>query len=114
MSVATTIYFHADCLDGFGAAYAAWRIFGAEATYRPLHHGELWESAEVSGRDVFILDFAFPPDQLAAMARLSTHVTQLDHHLSAHRNWGDRLPVGQNPCIYCCVVSKIRISGASV
>ena len=26
------VIYHADCPDGFGAAYAAWKCFGAEAT----------------------------------------------------------------------------------
>ena len=30
----TTVFYHAHCLDGFGAAYAAWRYFGDQASYR--------------------------------------------------------------------------------
>lgn len=80
---ATTIFYHADCLDGFGAAYAAWAHFGDNACYRAMHHGEPFEISEIAGHDVYILDFSFPPQQLQKMAQLAKSVTQLDHHASA-------------------------------
>lgn len=87
-----TVFYHADCIDGFGAAYAAWRHFGANAIYRPLHHGEAWTLDEIAGHQVFILDFSFTPDALEAMAAIAKSVTQIDHHASARQAWGDRLP----------------------
>ena len=89
--MASTIYYHADCLDGFGAAFAAWRHFGDAATYRPLHHGERWLADEIRGRDVYILDFSFTPEILGEMAELAASVTQLDHHASAMRHWAGQL-----------------------
>ena len=82
-----TVLYHADCPDGFGAAYAAWLRFGSAAGYRAMHHGEPWEMAEIAGHDVYILDFSFPPDLLEAIARLATSVTQIDHHASARQPW---------------------------
>lgn len=82
-----TIYYHADCLDGFGAAYAAWRVFGDAALYRPVHHGEAWQPEDVAGRNVHILDFAFAPEDLRAMAALANSVTVLDHHVTARQPW---------------------------
>ena len=87
-----TIYYHADCLDGFGAAYAAWRRFGDSALYRPMHHGDAWAAEDVAAREVFILDFSFPVDELRAMAGLARSVRVIDHHISARRPWADRLP----------------------
>lgn len=89
--VPVTILYHADCLDGFGAAYAAWRRFGAHASYRPLHHGESPAEAEIAGHEVYILDFSFSPDRLESMAALARRVVQIDHHVSALRPWADRL-----------------------
>ena len=86
-----TILYHADCPDGFGAAYAAWRRFGDAATYRPMHHGQPWEMAEIAGHEIYILDFSFPPDVLEAMASLANSVIQIDHHASARRPWVGRL-----------------------
>ena len=64
MSSPVTVLYHADCLDGFGAAYAAWCHFGDGANYRPMHHGETWEIADLAGHDVYVLEFSFPPDRL--------------------------------------------------
>ena len=89
---ANAVYFHADCLDGFAAAYAAWRHFGGDATYHPICHGEPPNLAEIQGCDVYILDFAFPPDVLLAMAAAGKSICQLDHHLSARRQWPENLP----------------------
>ena len=86
-----TVFYHADCPDGFGAAYAAWLRFGASAVYRAMHHGQPREMAEIAGHDVFILDFSFAPDALAAMAALAGSVVQLDHHASARQPWAARL-----------------------
>lgn len=91
MSDDVTLYFHADCLDGFGAAWAGWRRFGDAARYRPLHHGEAWRPEDVAGRDVFVLDFSFPPEELTAMARLARSLHQIDHHVSARDAWQGRL-----------------------
>lgn len=86
-----TVLYHADCIDGFGSAYAAWRRFGGNAAYRPLHHGEAWEIAEIANHDVFILDFSFPPETLEAIASSAKSVTQIDHHASALQAWKGKL-----------------------
>lgn len=88
-----TILYHADCPDGFGAACAAWRRFGDTAAYRPMHHGQPWEMAEIAGHDVYILDFSFSPDTLEAMAGMANSVVQIDHHASARQSWAQRLTV---------------------
>jgi oligoribonuclease NrnB/cAMP/cGMP phosphodiesterase (DHH superfamily) len=114
-----TIFYHADCIDGFGSAYAAWRHFGAAAIYRPLHHGEAWHIDEVSGHQVFILDFSFTPYALEAMAAIANSVTQIDHHASAREAWGDRLQGTANglavhfdPKLRLTVVFDLQKSGA--
>lgn len=94
MNTPTTVYYHADCLDGFGAAYAAWRRLGDGAAYRPVHHGQDWDAADIAGRDVFILDFSFPARQLGAIAGLARSLLLLDHHASARREWEDKLEPG--------------------
>ena len=87
----TLIYYHADCIDGFGAAYAAWRHFRENAFYRPMHHGDSWQIDEVIGRNVFILDFSFPRPLLEEIARYAASVCQIDHHASARDGWASEL-----------------------
>ena len=114
-----TVLYHADCPDGFGAAYAAWLRFGEGAGYRAMHHGEPWEMAEIAGHEVYILDFSFPPDLLEAMAGLASSVTQIDHHASARQPWADKLakaPDGResfsHPTLPLTVIFDLEKSGA--
>jgi len=93
MSPVSVIY-HADCLDGFGAAYAAWRRFGDGARYLPMHHGESWRPEDVAGRQVFILDFSFARPALESLAAQAESVLQLDHHGTARDMWGELLGPG--------------------
>ena len=86
-----TVFYHADCLDGFGAAYAAWRRFGDAARYIPVHYGEKWNSDDVAGRHVYVLDFSFKVPELQAIADLAASVDQLDHHASARDDWQAKL-----------------------
>jgi len=82
----TLILFHAHCVDGFGAAYAAWKYFGDEADYFPIQYEKR------SGFDVFpqyeklyILDFSFPAEQLRSMTQNhpGLEITLIDHHKTA-------------------------------
>ena len=91
LNSAVTVLYHADCPDGFGAAFAAWLRFGNQAAYRPMHHGQPWEMAEIAGHVVYILDFSFPPAQLETMAGIAASVIQIDHHASARQPWASRL-----------------------
>jgi len=96
------VAYHADCLDGFGAAWSAWRAFGDAALYRPLHHGEHLVGEEIAGRDVYILDFSFAPAELESMTELAHSVTQIDHHATAHSDWRGRLHDSEDGReIYC-------------
>jgi uncharacterized protein len=75
------ILYHANCPDGFGAAWSAWRKFGEEAHYLPVKHGqalpEIPDQAEV-----YILDFAYDRQTLIDLAaRVKLQV--LDHHKTA-------------------------------
>lgn len=92
-SLPALIYYHADCIDGFGAAYAAWRHFGESARYRPMHHGDSWLIDEITGRNVFILDFSFSRPVLEEMAKYAASVCQIDHHASARDGWASVLCV---------------------
>jgi len=114
-----TIFYHADCIDGFGAAYAAWCQFGQRAQYRPLHHGQDWEINEITGHAVYILDFSFPPETLRRMAAIAVSVTQIDHHASAHQAWASQLVLGENglsvrrePILPLTVIFDLDKSGA--
>ena len=85
--VAVVLY-HANCCDGFGAAWA----FGLtrekdykKVYYVPVSYGEnpfLKDVAYVD-RDVYILDFSFPRNYLLALSEFATKVILIDHHKTA-------------------------------
>jgi oligoribonuclease NrnB/cAMP/cGMP phosphodiesterase (DHH superfamily) len=81
------IIFHANCLDGFGAAYAAHAHFSAqriEAEFFPASHGE--EPPECAGREVYIVDFSYKREALKQICAAANRVTILDHHITAQED----------------------------
>jgi oligoribonuclease NrnB/cAMP/cGMP phosphodiesterase (DHH superfamily) len=87
------ILYHADCDDGFGAAYAAWLSLGDGAEYQPVYYGDQIVAERLTGRQVFILDFSFSPDVLRTMAQHAANIVLLDHHKSAAEQWADVEPI---------------------
>jgi hypothetical protein len=78
------VLYHADCLDGFGAAWAAWRALGEKAHYQPVRHGEAPPDIP-SGCTIYMLDFCYPPERLIQLAARAERVIVLDHHETAQQ-----------------------------
>lgn len=76
------VIYHGNCRDGFGAALAAWMVFGDSAKYIPAQYGD---SPPPVGSDdeVYILDFSYPRDQLLALSEKARRIDVLDHHKTA-------------------------------
>lgn len=75
------VLYHANCYDGFGAAYAAWKKLGNEATYIPVSYGKPppeMPDAEV----IYILDFSYNKETILALSQ-NAQVVVLDHHKTA-------------------------------
>lgn len=84
------VIYHANCADGFGAAFAAWLKFGEEAEYLPMQYGKEITEASEDGllmREVYILDFSFPRDQMEHCFQYAKRVIWLDHHKTAFEMW---------------------------
>lgn len=75
------VIYHADCTDGFGAAYGAWKLLGNRAEYHPCKHGTA--PPNVRGKTVAILDFSFNNETTKAMIESASDLIILDHHKSA-------------------------------
>lgn len=73
--------YHANCDDGFAAAYAVWKRFGDAVQFVPCQYGD--EPPEVSEKDVLIVDFSFKKDVMRAMAEKAARIIVLDHHKTA-------------------------------
>lgn len=73
--------YHANCADGFGAAWAAWMRWGDTVQYLPVSYGQ--EPPEVAGKHALIGDFSFKRDTLREMGKSAKSVIVLDHHKTA-------------------------------
>ena len=84
------VIYHANCTDGFGAAFAAWKKLGDDAEYMPQNYGEaspdMW-AEKCRDRDVYILDFSFPKLVMEHIFKAASRVVWRDHHKTAFEMW---------------------------
>lgn len=87
----TLCIYHANCADGFGAAWVVRKALGADnVDFHPGKYGE--PAPEVEGRDVILVDFSYKRDQLLQLAQSARSVLIIDHHKSAAEDLAE-LPV---------------------
>jgi oligoribonuclease NrnB/cAMP/cGMP phosphodiesterase (DHH superfamily) len=79
------VLFHANCNDGFGAAWVAHRVFGSDAKYKPVQYGDP-PPRNVAGREVYILDFSYRRDVLLELKEQAGWLLVLDHHVTAQQD----------------------------
>ncbi len=87
-----TVIYHANCVDGFTAAWAAWRKFGdTDTRYIAAEYNDP-PPADLEGH-VYILDFSYPravmQELLNRLLNKGSTLTLLDHHESAMKESGD-------------------------
>ncbi|HVS35886.1 MAG TPA: DHHA1 domain-containing protein [Gemmataceae bacterium] len=68
-------------MDGYTAAWCSWRHFGDDAEYLPAQYGP--PAPDVTGREVYLLDFSFKRPVLLEMAAKAASVVVVDHHKTA-------------------------------
>lgn len=86
----SVVIYHKSCMDGAGAALAAWLALGDSAKYWYAAYGDaLIADEEVRDRDVFILDFSYPRVALDHLRTVARSVTILDHHLTTEQELRD-------------------------
>lgn len=84
------VIYHANCTDGFGAAFAAWLKLGDSAEYLPMEYGKNFLTTYVGGtidREIYILDFSLPREQMEWLFQHAKRVVWLDHHKTAFEMW---------------------------
>ena len=77
------VLYHAECSDGFGAAWALWKKFPS-ASFFPVKHGHP-PPPDLKDRRVVIVDFSYARPILEAMASETKELLILDHHITAER-----------------------------
>lgn len=88
------VFLHANCADGFGAAYAVWSKYPT-AQFIPCWYGEKSFAealSKVEGplqhKEVFIVDFSFPRADMETLFNTAGRVVWLDHHKTAFEAFG--------------------------
>ncbi len=77
------VLYHAECADGFGAAWALWKRYPS-AQYTAVKHGTPPPQG-LAGRRVLIVDFSYPRPTLERLAASTKHLAVLDHHITAQQ-----------------------------
>lgn len=80
----SAVLFHAECADGFGAAWAIWKQYPA-ARFIPVKHGNP-PPADIKGQRVVIVDFSYSRPILETMAAETKDLLILDHHITAEQS----------------------------
>ena len=80
-SAVDCVIYHAECTDGFGSAYAAWKLLGNRAEYHARKHGT--PPPDVKGKNVVILDFSFDNATIKKMIEDAEALVVIDHHKTA-------------------------------
>lgn len=99
-----TCIYHANCVDGFTAAWAVYRAtYGAaETRFIPASYGDAPPPViNYAGTHVVIVDFSYPRDILEDMAQRALSVVVLDHHKTAAQNLKGLTPPAENWESHC-------------
>ena len=75
------VIYHGNCADGFSAAWCFWKKYGEQADYI----AGVYQQAppDVSGRDVYLVDFSYKRAVVENMLQTANSVTLIDHHKTA-------------------------------
>lgn len=80
------IIYHAECIDGWAAAYLFKKAY-PDARLIPVKYGdELPLIPNAENEIVYIVDFSYPRDILIDLAARCQHLLVLDHHKTAQAN----------------------------
>lgn len=81
------VLYHADCPDGFGAAWAVWNRCPT-ARFVMVRHGQPPPDG-LTGKRLLILDFSYARPTIEQLASSASTLAILDHHVSAQQALGD-------------------------
>ena len=76
------VIYHANCPDGFGGAWVAWKKFGDQAEYIKAHHSDS-PPADLKNKEIYFIDFVYSLEITNKILRKNNKVVIIDHHISA-------------------------------
>jgi oligoribonuclease NrnB/cAMP/cGMP phosphodiesterase (DHH superfamily) len=80
------VLYHAQCPDGFGAAYSIWKKYKNDnINYIAVQHGFALPTMD-NESIVWLVDFCYSVEIMSEIAQRMSEVLVLDHHKSAYEN----------------------------
>jgi len=79
--------YHANCADGFAAAWVVHRALGDQVEFHAATYGDT--PPEVINKHVLVVDFSYPLEDLTRMQSRANSVMVLDHHKTAEADLRD-------------------------
>lgn len=76
------VIYHADCSDGFGGAWAAWRKFGDKARYIPAYH-QVPPLSNLKNKEIYFIDFAYSCETIRKLLKNNKKIVVIDHHITS-------------------------------
>lgn len=79
-------WWHGNCYDGHGAAWAAYKKFGTDGVvYQPVAYGK--SVPEYNPEDeIYVVDFSYPREILLDLNEKVSKLVVLDHHVTAQKD----------------------------
>lgn len=76
------VFYHANCMDGFTAAYVFWKCYGNMYEYHALDYKDTIPVELVANRETVFVDICLPKTVMEGIAHCSTYpCLVLDHHI---------------------------------
>jgi oligoribonuclease NrnB/cAMP/cGMP phosphodiesterase (DHH superfamily) len=89
------VLYHANCHDGFTAAWVFWTCFGDEFDYVPCAYGDDFNLDAIDDREaVLMVDFCLPIPVIQDLLKRDAKIYLIDHHKSALAATGDLVDAG--------------------
>lgn len=105
------VIYHANCADGFTAAWLAHRFYDGKVDFHPGVYQE--PPPPVDGRRVLLLDFSYKTSILREMAQRAEAILILDHHKSAQEDLAN-IPTPDNNAGTISAIFDMERSGAQI
>jgi oligoribonuclease NrnB/cAMP/cGMP phosphodiesterase (DHH superfamily) len=78
------VIYHGNCMDGICAATVVGKVH-PRAQFYPGSYGQPPPLQDLAGRDVIIVDFSYPLEEMRAILIAASSLLVLDHHQSAEK-----------------------------
>lgn len=89
MNKPNLVLYHNNCTDGMCSSFLLYLFFkeiNEEADFIAVNYNEPIP-VDVTGKNVYIVDFSYHPDVIAEAGKTAKFITMLDHHLTAAEQW---------------------------